>query len=137
MELIQNLIIPIDGILPGSVHLLEQVVESPWIRLPCTHHVAERYMDAAVKAKFGKKTESPYQTQYLAFKKWFAANAASLPATLTYDANNPPIPYDDPLLQQFKVDLLLLQQRLSKEGHLHLPRNDYVHLWEAVQVMLL
>ena len=105
--------------------------------MACNHHVDERYYDGAVKATFGEKTESPSQTQCLAFKKWFAANKESIPSILEYDAESPPISVDNPFLIQCREDLAELQSELMKDRHLHLPRGDYVHLWELVQVMVL
>ena len=119
----------------GAIALTEKELGKPLIRLACAHHVDERYYDAAVKAKFGEKTESPSQTQCLAFKKWFAANEESIPDTIAYDPSNPPIPHDSPFLLRCRKDLEELQTRLVKDGHIHLPRGDYVHLWELVQVM--
>ena len=120
----------------GAVHLLEVDFDRPWIRLPCAHHVRERYYDAAVKGKYGEKTESPFQAQCQEFRKWFSANKESIPRQVTYDPLNPPIPIDKPYLKKWRDDLLLLKETLERKG-LKFPRGDYDHLWKLVQVMLL
>ena len=118
------------------MHLIEVALEKPLMRLACAHHVCERYYDAAVKAKFGTKTDSPSQTQCLLFKKWFAENRNSLPDRIIFDPVNPPLPFDDPFFRRCRGDLEALKERLEHHGGQNLPRGDYVHLWELVQVML-
>ena len=120
---------------PGAVHFLEMEKEEPLLHLPCSHHVDERFFDAAITAKFGTKTQSPFQTQCQHFKKWIADNKESIPATIKYDPENPLFPYDDPLLARCRDTLVVLKNRMTKEGEVQLPRGDYSHLWEQVQVM--
>ena len=120
----------------GAVHLLEEEWEKPLILDPCGHHVAERYFDSCVKAKFGDKTESPDQKQCLDFKKWFEANKESLPSTIKFDPANPTFSLDDPFLANCRKDLMALKERISKGDRLSLPRGDYEDLWEYVQVMI-
>ena len=117
--------------------MLESEWEKPVLHLDCAHHVDERYYDAAVKAKFGDKTDSPSQTQCLQFKQWFAANKDKIPDVKTYDPENPPIPFDDPFLAECRAELEELKGRLTKNENLRLPRGDYQQLWELVQVDVL
>ena len=119
------------------MHLTEQKWGKPLIHLDCAHHVDERYYDAAVKATFGEKTDSPSQTQCLKFKQWFKANRSTIPKVVKYDPENPPIRYEDPFLVKCREDLESLKVRVTKDGSLHLPRGDYEQLWNLVQVMLL
>ena len=119
----------------GAIVLLEQEWEKPLIRIACNHHVDERYYDAAVKAKFGDETTSPFQEECMRFWKWFDANRGKLPSMMTYDPENPPIRYDGTFLLECRAELEKLKERLTKTGHLNLPRGDYVHLWELIQVM--
>ena len=119
----------------GAVYLLETEWDKPLIRLPCAHHVDERYYGAAVGATFGEKTDSPSQTECLRFKKWYEENQAAIPKVIQYDPANPLIPYNSHFLRRCRQDLEALKARLNKDAHLHLPRGDYVHLWELVQVI--
>ena len=121
----------------GAVHFLEMAKEAPLIKLPCGHHRCERFFDGAIKAIFGDKTDSPLQTECNQFKKWFAENKDSIPETVHYDSNNPPLAYDDPFLVRCRDELVALKERLLRDDGLHLPRGDYEHVWEQVQVMIL
>ena len=75
-------------------------------------------------------------TQSLHFKKWFAANKDSLPEYLTYDPENPFFPRDDPFLAECVKEIESLKERIDNE-ELKLPRGDYEHEWELIQVMML
>ena len=121
--------------LVGAVALLEQEWEKPLMHIDCGHHVDERYYSAAVGATFGA-TCSPSQTECQSFKKWFAENPNLVPKVVKFDSENPPIPHSDPLLQEWRADLAELKVRLTKEDRLRLPRGDYEHLWQLVQVMI-
>ena len=117
--------------------MLEEEWGKPLLHLDCAHHVYERYYDAAINAKFGEKTDSPSQTQCLCYKEWFAANRSSIPKVVKYDPENPPLKYDDPLLIEFREQLIAFRNRVTKADGLHPPRGDYEELWNYVQVMFL
>ena len=93
------------------------------------------YYSAAVGASFGA-TSSPSQTECQCFKKWFLENPNLIAKVVKFDSENPPIPHDDPLLNEWRAELKELKVRLTKEDRLRLPRGDYEHLWQLVQVML-
>ena len=115
--------------------MLEGEWEKPLFHIDCAHHVDERYYSAAVGATFGD-TSSPSQTECTRFKKWFSDNPDAIPKVAKYDPENPSIPHDDPFLKTCLEDLKELKARLTREDRLRLPRGDYQHLWELVQVMI-
>ena len=115
---------------------LQVKYEKPFILGACGHHSDEVILSGAFNAEFGDKTVSPFQTECQEFKKWRDANPDKVPKVLQYDEKDPPLSLDDPFLQSCREDLVKLQERLSaSDGHCSLPRGDYVHLWDLIQVI--